>query len=87
MHFAIVGDHALQSQLAGALLGDRRANQPASMLGHEIDGRGSDFRCRHDEIAFIFTISVISNDDHASLSDVCDGIRDGIKVHIYEANT
>ena len=87
MHFAIVGDHALQPQLAGALLGDRRTNQPASVLGHEIDGGRGDFRCRHDEIAFIFTIGVVGDDDHASLSDVGDGVRDGIKVHTHEANT
>ena len=83
MHFAVVGDHALQPQLAGALLGDRRANQPPAMLRHEIDGRIGDFRCRHDEIAFVFTISVISDDDHAALSDVCDGVRDGIKMHTH----
>ena len=42
-----------------------------------------DFRSRHDEIALVFTVGVISDDDDAPLSDVCDGLGDGIKMHTH----
>ena len=51
------------------------------MHGHEVDGLGRDLFSRHDEVAFIFAVFVIHQDDHATISDVCDGTFDRVKFH------
>ena len=40
-------------------------------------------RC-HDEIAFVFAIGIIGDDDHSPSADVGNGIRDGVKMHTHQ---
>ena len=42
------------------------------MLGHEVDGFGSNFFGGEGEIAFVFAIFVIDDDDHPSGADLFD---------------
>jgi len=69
--------HEREVELIAALLGERKANQAAAMLGHEIDSVGRDFFGGHGEVAFVFAVLIVNEDDHVSLADIFDGFFDG----------
>ena len=54
-----------------------QADQAAAVLGHEVDGFGRDFFGGHGEVAFVFAVFVVDQDDHAALADFFDGFFDG----------
>jgi len=65
------GDHEREIELAAALLGQRQADQPAPVLGHEVDRVGRDeLRC-HDQIALVFPVFFVDQDDHLASSQIC----------------
>ena len=68
--------HVLEAQLVGAQLGQRQANQPASVLGHEVDGVGRRHLRGDDEIALVLAILGIDQDDHAAVAQVIDDLVD-----------
>jgi len=68
--FAVLAHHAFDAELLQALGRRRHANQPAAELGHEIHGGGSDELASEDQIAFIFAVGVIHDDDHPAPADV-----------------
>jgi hypothetical protein len=80
VEFSVVSHHALESQLCGASLGDRDADESASVLGHEVDGLWRDLGGCHDEVAFVFTIFVIRDDHHFATADFFDDFLDRIEV-------
>src|SRR5260221_11025477 len=47
----------------------RQANQAAAKLGHEVDGFGRDFLSGEGEVAFVFAVFVVDDDDHAAGAD------------------
>ena len=72
-------DHELELEFVTTVFDEGRANQAASLDRHEVDhlGRGEP-RCSH-EIAFVFPVFIVHDDDHLSLPDVFDGILDGVE--------
>ena len=54
-----------------------RQIRPRRVLGHEVDGFGGDFFGGHGEVAFVFAVFVVDEDDHASLANFFDGFFDG----------
>ena len=50
--------------------GHGQADQAASVLGHEVDGFGSDLFRGEREIAFVLAIFVVHHDDHAPGADL-----------------
>src|ERR1700719_5336448 len=62
-----------QVQRVAALFGERKADQPAAVLGHEVDGFGRHAVGCHRQIAFVFAVLVIHQDDHAPLANFFDG--------------
>ena len=64
-------------QLVAAIFGERHADQTAAELGHEVDGFGRDFFGGHGQVAFVFAVLVVDEDDHAALADFFDGFFDG----------
>ena len=60
-------------------LGRRHANQSAPVLRHEIDRIGRHLLRRHDQIAFIFAVGVVGDDDHPPLTNVFQAFLDGIE--------
>ena len=62
-----------QPQQFAALLGQRQADQPASVLRHEVDRFGGHLLRGHGQIAFVFAVFIVHKDDHAPLTDVFDG--------------
>ena len=51
------------------LLGHGETDQPASMLGHEVDGLGRDLLGGHGQIAFVLAVFVVDDNDHAAGAD------------------
>ena len=54
----------------------RQADQSTAVCGHKIDGIRRDFRRRHCEVAFIFAIFIIDDDDDPSLTNLIDSFFD-----------
>src|SRR6185369_3904909 len=77
--FAVLADHPFDAQLLEPFGGGGNADQPAAVFGHEIDGHRRDELGGHDEVAFVFTIGVVDDDDHPSLADVGDYGFDTVK--------
>src|SRR5579864_2457155 len=57
--------HGPDAQMVEPLLRERQANQPAPMLGHEVDGLGRDFLGGQHQVAFVLAVFVIDNNDHS----------------------
>jgi hypothetical protein len=47
------------------------------MPRHEVDDFRRDLLGSTDKIALVFAIFVVNNDDHATVTDVSDGLFDG----------
>ena len=65
-----------QLQFFDALGSQCQANQSAGMSGHEIDGLRGHLFCGNDEIAFVFPVFVVDQDDELPLLNVPDGVFD-----------
>src|SRR5690348_8820536 len=74
---SVARGHGGEGEGVAALFGEREANEAAAFLGHEVDGFGSDFFGGHGEVAFVFAVLVVDEDDHAALADVFEGFFDG----------
>ena len=59
-------------QVVAALLSEWEADEAAAVLGHEIDGFGSDFLGGHGEVAFVFAVLIVDQDHHAALANFFD---------------
>ena len=72
----VVDHHQRQLELADPLLGQREADEPAALTGHEVDGLRSHLLGRHHEVALVLAVAVIGDDDHLALLDLSDGLLD-----------
>ena len=72
----VAGRNLPQVEGVAALLGEREADEAAAVLGHEVDGFGSDAVGGHRQVAFVFAVFVVDEDDHASLAHFFDGFFD-----------
>ncbi len=68
----VLGRHGEQAKVVEALLGHGETDQAAAVFGHEVDGFGGDLLGGHGEIAFIFAVFVVDDDDHAAGADLLD---------------
>ena len=68
-------------ELVVALLGDGEADEAASVFRHEVDGFGGDVFGGDDQVAFVFAVFVIHEDDHFAGADVVDDFRGGVQGH------
>jgi hypothetical protein len=53
-----------------SLFGQRKADQTAPIGRHEIDRLRGDLLCGHAEVALIFAVFVIHEDDHAAAANL-----------------
>ena len=67
---AVVEYHALDAELLQALRRGRHTDEAAAKLGHEVDRLGRGFLGGHDQVALVFAIGVIDDDDHLAARDV-----------------
>ena len=70
-------DHRRQLEPLADLGQDRHAELPAAVRDHEVDDLGRDLLGGADEIAFVFAVFGIDDDDHASAANGGDGVVDG----------
>ena len=66
---SVLGRHLAQTQIVQTLLGHGQADQPAPVLGHEVDGLRRDLFGGHSEVAFVFAVLVVDDHDHAAGAD------------------
>src|SRR5690606_22770534 len=66
----------LRSVRVDALLGERQADQPPPVRGHEVDRVGSRHLRRDDEVALVLTVLVVDEDEHATIARLVDDLLD-----------
>src|SRR6266850_2037759 len=76
MNRSVYRRHEREVQLIAALFGEGKADQAAAVLGHEVDGVGRDLFGGHGEVAFVFAVLVVNEDDHAALANFFDSFLD-----------
>ena len=65
----VVSHHHGQLQGVNLLWGHGKAQEATAILGHEVDGLGGNLFRGHREVAFVFTVFVVNEYDHATLFD------------------
>ena len=73
---AVLVGHHRQAQGGHLLLGERQADEPAALAGHEVDRLGRDQVGGHGQVALVLAILVVDHDDHAAGADLGDGLVD-----------
>ena len=74
---AVALDHRWQVQQFAAFARQRQADQTSAKFGHEVDGFGRDVVGGEDEVAFVFAVFFIDQDDHAASAHVGNNIFNG----------
>ncbi len=62
--------HGTEAQVVGALFGQGQADEAATEARHEVDGFGGDELGGQGEVAFVFAVFVVDDDDHAAGADL-----------------
>ena len=65
--------HGEEAQVVGALLGKGETDESAAVASHEIDGFGCNVLGGQREVALVFAVLIVDNDNHASGADFGDG--------------
>ena len=73
-------DHRMQAEPLADLGQDRHAELPAAVRDHEVDGFGGRLFGGADEVAFVFAVLGIDDDDDPAVADRLDGLFDSGKV-------
>ena len=68
----VIANHQGQIQLSRTLRSDGHADQSAGFRGEEIDDLRRYFFGGDNQIAFVFTILIIHQDDHSAGADVIE---------------
>ena len=63
--------------MVAALTGQRKANQAATLHRHEIYDFRSYLLGGYGQVAFVFTVFVVNDHEHAAGADIFDGLWDG----------
>ena len=66
----VVRDHHVEVELAEAVAGHRRADEPASVGRHEVDGLGRDPRGGDGEVPLVLPVLVVHDDDEFAGAEV-----------------
>src|SRR5215468_8990308 len=68
-------------QFVEPLSGHWQAYETAPVSGHEINGIGRDLFGRDHEVAFIFPVFIIDDDDHSAFLDLVNGFFNRCELH------
>ena len=63
-------DHQGEIELPDSFLGQREANQPAPVRGHEVDRVGGHLLGGHYQVPLVFSVLVVGEDDHPAAPDL-----------------
>ena len=66
----VVADHLGQLQALNVLRRQCQTDEAPPKAGHEIDEFGRHLLCRHGEVAFVFPVFVVHQDDYLALADI-----------------
>jgi hypothetical protein len=72
----VLGRHQVEPQLVAALGRQREADQPARLLGHEVDRLGSGELRREHQVALVLAVLAVADDHHSAAADLLDGLLD-----------
>ncbi len=72
----VVLRHGEEAEEVGALLGEGEADEAAAVAGHEINGFRRGELGGEGEVAFVLTVLVVYNNDHAAGADFVEGAGD-----------
>src|SRR6266478_782478 len=72
----IVRDHHRDLQLVEALAEHGHADEPAPVLGHEVDRLRGRLLGGHEQVAFVLAVLVVDHDEHATGADLLDAFLD-----------
>ncbi len=61
--------HGKEAQMIGALLGQREADQPAAVAGHEVDGLRRHVLGGQGQVALVLAVLVVDHNHHAPGAD------------------
>ena len=64
--------HRTNAQVLQALVGHGETNQSTAEAGHKIDGFGRNFFRGKGEVAFVFPVLVVHDDDHFAGANICN---------------
>ena len=73
----ILVHHHRQAQRVDAFLGHRQADQPPTVLRHEVDGFGRDFFRGHAQVALVLAVFVVHQDNHPAGPNFLDRLLNG----------
>jgi hypothetical protein len=73
----VVLRHGAEAESVGTFFGESEADEAAAVFGHEVDGFGRGELGGEGEVAFVFAVFVVDDDDHAAGLEVGDGGGDG----------
>ena len=77
---AVVPAHQAEAQLLDALAGQRQADQAAGVAGHEVDRiRRGELR-GDDQVALVFPVLVVDQDEHPAVARFLDQFLDAGQV-------
>lgn len=79
MAFAILLHHAVNAQLLEPFAGGGDADEAAAELGHEIDGGGRGMLAGADEVALVFAVGVVHDDDEFAFADIGEDGFEAVK--------
>ncbi len=68
--------HELQIELLGAVARQRKADEPAPVLRHEVHGFRRAHLRRNDKIAFVLAVLGIDQNEHLAVARVLDDVLD-----------
>ena len=73
----VLGRHEVEAELVAAVGRQREADEPAAVLGHEVDRLRRRELGGHREVALVLAVLVVADDDHPPGADVLDRVLDG----------
>ncbi len=75
----VVGLHHVEFEFGATLLRKRRAEHAAALLEHEVHDFGRDLLRGDDEVAFVFAVFVIDDDDDFAVAEVLDDLFNAVQ--------
>ena len=68
--------HQVEPELVAALGGERQADQPAALLGHEVDRLGRRELRGERQVALVLAVLVVADHDHPPCADLVERLLD-----------
>jgi len=73
----VLAHHHRQAELLALVLGERQADEPPAVRGHEVDVLRRDTLGGDAQVALVLPVLVVHQDDHAAGADVLQRLLDG----------